>query len=159
MLEQPFFNPHRGEMTFSEVVEDLVSDMGAHSKDRFEILIGTDSSTSQRHVDFVSAIVLHKIGRGGRYFWTRHRERRIESLRQRIWREAWLSFELAQELIGKLSDTTLLQFDLEIHVDVGRHGRTREMIDEVVGMIIANGFAVRIKPEAYAASSVADKHT
>ena len=159
MLAQPFFNPHRGEMTFAEVIEDLVSDMSTHRGDRFEILIGTDSSVSQNHVDYVSAIVLHKIGRGGRYFWTRSRERRTDSLRQRIWREAWLSFELAQEVIGRLRDTTLLQFDLEIHVDVGTRGRTRELIDEVVGMIRANGFSVRIKPEAFAASSVADKHT
>jgi predicted RNase H-related nuclease YkuK (DUF458 family) len=33
------------------------------------------------------------------------------------------------------------------------------MIDEVVGMIIGNGMRVRIKPHAYAATSVADKHT
>jgi len=146
-------------MRFVEVVEDLIADMSANAKDHFEILIGTDSSISQRHVDYVSAIVLHKIGRGGRYFWTRSRERHTGSLRQRIWREAWLSFELAQEVIARLSDRSMLQFDLEIHVDVGRRGRTREMIDEVVGMIVANGFAVRIKPEAFAASSVADKHT
>ncbi len=159
MVKQPFYNPHDGEMTFSEVIRTVVGEMKAHPNDRFEILIGTDSSTAPKHLDLVSAIVLHNIGRGGRYFWTRRRERRSPSLRQQIWREAWLSFELAQRVIERLGALSFLQFNLEIHVDIGENGRTKELIDEVVGMIIGNGLAVRIKPHAYAASAVADKHT
>lgn len=154
-----FYNPHRGEMSFDEVVDELVAEMSSNPKDRFEILIGTDSSTTVDRLDFVSAVVLHRLGKGGRYFWTRRRERAMSSLRQRIWREAWLSFELAQKLIARLPAVSLLHYNLEIHVDIGENGRTKEMIDEVVGMIIGNGFAVRIKPHAYAASAVADKHT
>jgi len=159
MLSQPFYNPHLGRMTFDEVVGSIVEQMTGDSKARFELLIGTDSSTTLDRLDIVSAIVLHNVGRGGRYFWTRRREKKPHSLRQQIWREAWLSFELAQHLIERLGALSLLQFNLEIHVDIGENGKTKEMIDEVVGMIIANGLAVRIKPHAYAASSVADKHT
>jgi len=159
MVEQPFFNPHDGEMTFPEVISTLVREMRTAPKDPFEILIGTDSSTSTHHLDLVSAVVLHRVGHGGRYFWTRRRERRSPSLRQQIWREAWLSFELAQHVIERLGAVSFLQFNLEIHVDIGENGRTKELIDEVVGMIIGNGLAVRIKPHAYAASAVADKHT
>jgi len=159
MLDQTFYNPSIGEMTFDDVISTLVSEMESHSREQFELLIGTDSSTSTNHLELVSAIVLHKIGRGGRYFWTRKRERRTRSLRHQIWREAWLSFELAQHVIRRLESGSLLQFNLEIHVDIGENGPTKELIDEVVGMIIGNGLAVRIKPHAYAASAVADKHT
>jgi len=159
MLTRPFFNPHLGKMMFDDVIETIVAEMKEYRKERFEILIGTDSSCSTNHLDLVSAIVLHKVGKGGRYFWTRRREKLIPSLRQRIWREAWLSFELAQHVIERLGAMSFLQFNLEIHVDIGENGRTKELIDEVVGMIIGNGLAVRIKPHAYAASSVADKHT
>jgi len=159
MLSQPFFNPHLGQMTFDEVVESIIGEMRGSSRDRFELLIGTDSSTTLDRLDVVSAIVLHRVGRGGRYYWTRRHERRPQSLRQQIWREAWLSYELAQHLIRRLASLSFLTFNLEIHVDIGENGKTKEMIDEVVGMIIANGLAVRIKPHAYAASSVADKHT
>lgn len=159
MLDQAFYNPSIGEMTFGDVISTIVSEMEGHSKEQFELLIGTDSSTSTNHLELVSAIVLHKIGRGGRYFWTRKRERRTSSLRHQIWREAWLSFELAQHVIRRLESESLLQFNLEIHVDIGENGPTKELIDEVVGMIIGNGLAVRIKPHAYAASAVADKHT
>ena len=154
-----FYNPHAGELTFDEVVATIVGEMNADPKARYEILIGTDSSSGAEQLDFVSAIVLHKLGKGGRYFWTRRRERKIHSFRQKIWREAWLSFELAQRLLEHLSASSFLDFNLEIHVDIGENGRTKEMIDEVVGMIIGSGFAVQIKPKAYAASSVADKYT
>lgn len=146
-------------MTFDDVISTIVSEMASGSHDRFALLIGTDSSTSTSGLDLVSAIVLHRIGLGGRYFWTRRRERRAPSLRFQIWREAWLSFELAQDVIRGLEKHSLLQVDLEIHVDIGENGRTKELIDEVVGMIIGGGMAVRIKPHAYAASAVADKHT
>lgn len=159
MLDQVFQNPSIGEMAFDEVMSTIVSEMKRGSQEQFELLIGTDSSTSNNHIDLVSAVVLHKIGRGGRYFWTRKRERRSPSLRHKIWREAWLSFELAQHVLRNLESKSLLQFNLEIHVDIGENGRTGELIDEVVGMIIGSGFAVRIKPHAYAASAVADKHT
>jgi predicted RNase H-related nuclease YkuK (DUF458 family) len=159
MQLQSFYNPHLGQMSFDDVVETIIDEMRGNPKDRFELLIGTDSSTSIDRVDMVSAIVLHRVGHGGRYFWTRSREPRPQSLRQQIWREAWLSFELAQHLIAQLSALTFLTFNLEIHVDIGENGKTKEMIDEVVGMIIANGLSVRIKPYAFAASSVADKHT
>jgi hypothetical protein len=158
-MDERFFNPHLGEISFEDVVATIVEGMEEDPKARYEILIGTDSSSGPDEVDFVSAIVLHKLGKGGRYFWTRRRERRIATLRQKIWREAWLSFELAQRLLAHFADFAPLRFNLEIHVDIGESGRTKEMIDEVVGMIIGSGFSVRIKPHAYAASSVADKYT
>ena len=49
--------------------------------------------------------------------------------------------------------------DVEIHVDIGQKGPTRELIAEVVGMIRGNGFNVKTKPDAFGASSVADRHT
>ncbi len=158
-MEERFYNPHAGALSFDGMVRAIVAEMRADPKASYEILVGTDSSVGGIQVDYVSAIVIHKIGKGGHYYWMRRREKKTGSLRQRIWREAWLSFELAQRLLKRLSDFSLLTFNLEIHVDIGENGPTKVMIDEVVGMIIGSGFAVRIKPEAYAATSVADKYT
>ena len=46
-----------------------------------------------------------------------------------------------------------------IHADVGEGGKTKDMIKEVVGLIKSNGFEAKIKPEAFAASVVADRFT
>jgi hypothetical protein len=52
----------------------------------------------------------------------------------------------------------IIHNELEIHVDIGQKGPTKEMIREIVGMVRGNGFFVKIKPESFAASTLADRH-
>jgi predicted RNase H-related nuclease YkuK (DUF458 family) len=59
----------------------------------------------------------------------------------------------------KLSSNGWENLDIEIHLDVGEQGKTKEIVREVVGMVTGSGFDARIKPESYGASSVADKYT
>ncbi len=158
-MSEQFVNPNIGTLTFGEVVKEIAREMHRDPRADYDVFVGTDSSTGGDSVDFVRAIVVHKRGKGGRYFWSRQREPKFPSLRHRIWREALLSFDLAQRLLRALSSSTLLQFNLEIHVDIGKNGSTRELINEVVGMIVGSGFDVKIKPDAVAATSVADKYT
>ncbi|HED03940.1 MAG TPA: hypothetical protein ENI60_04135 [Candidatus Fraserbacteria bacterium] len=153
-----FYSPSQGRMSFDQVLKEIVTIMEEDPKDRYEIMVGSDSHSLPGEVNFVSAIIVHRVGKGGRYFWCRQRQQRIYTLRQKIYHEATLSFELAQLLMEELRLRTVLDYDLEIHVDVGRVGKTRELIDEVVGMIVGSGFQVKIKPDSCAASSVADKH-
>lgn len=153
-----FYSPSQGRLSFDQVLDEIVAIMEEDPKDRYEIMVGSDSHSLPGEVNFVSAIIVHRVGKGGRYFWCRQRQQRIYTLRQKIYHEATLSFELAQLLMEELQLRTVLDYDLEIHVDVGRVGKTRELIDEVVGMIVGSGFQVKIKPDSCAASSVADKH-
>ena len=67
-----------------------------------------------------------------------------------------LAEKIVPRLTRKLNGEKYL---LEIHIDVGEQGPTREMIKEVVGMVNGNGFEARTKPEAFGACCVADKHT
>ncbi len=171
--DSAFYSPSEGRMGFTEVVEHIVTLMSEEPEDHYEIVVGSDCHDTpvgerfNRHqreaakappMEFVSAIIVHRLGKGGRYFWRRVREENIYTLRQKIYKEASLSFELARRLLRELAARTMLDYNLEIHIDVGEHGRTRELIDEVVGYIRGSGFAVKTKPDSYAASSVADKH-
>jgi predicted RNase H-related nuclease YkuK (DUF458 family) len=154
-----YHSPTLGRLTFSEVIEEIVAMMASAPADLFSIVVGTDSQTYYGEAEYVTAIVVHRVGKGGRYFWRRVVERKPKTLRDRIWREAWLSYETAQTLIEAFKNRGISDCRLEIHVDIGRGGRTRELVEEVVGAIRGSGFFVRTKPEAYAASVVADKHT
>jgi len=156
-----FYNPTEGRLNFGEVIDEIVGMMGQDQRSEYEVVVGTDSHapSGDHEIDFVSAIVVHRVGKGGRYFWKRVREDGIYTLRDKIYKEAFLSFELAKELMKRLEEETLLDYNLEIHVDVGQHGKTKDIIDEVVGMIIGSGFQVKTKPDSYGASTVADKHT
>lgn len=161
-MDTQFHNPTRGEMSFDEVIYDLVDYMESDPDREYELIVGSDSSGTSEEPSFVSVIVVHKVGRGARYFWTREIDHENNyPLRQRIYREASLSLELAENLIDKFKKALSLQkleYDFQIHVDIGREGPTKELIQEVVGMIESNGFEAYIKPEAYGASTVADKH-
>lgn len=170
--DSTFYSPSEGSISFEELVARIVALMAQEPQDHYEIVVGTDCHDTpiaeefNHHrelgkappMEFVSAIIVHHIGKGGRYFWRRVRERNIYTLRQKIHKEASISFELARRLMRELASRTMLDYNLEIHIDVGQRGRTRELIDEVVGYIRGSGFAVKTKPDAYAASSVADKH-
>ncbi len=127
----------------------------------FRIVVGTDSElVGKSSAHFVSAIVVHHVGHGGVYFWGSVTKDGIHDLRQRMYEEATYSLTLAQRLLEefKTKDLPLEKF-LEIHVDVGEGGETRAMISEIVGMIKGSGFLCKTKPDSFAASNVADRHT
>lgn len=156
-----FISPTQGELGFAAVIDEISKFIEAEPA-KYKLIVGTDSEDGAE-VDFVSVIVMHRVGTCARYFWTKMREAKMPSLRQRIYHEATLSLALAQQLtqgVGEILNGYLTSgaCELEVHVDIGQFGPTRDMIKEIVGMIHGNGFAVKIKPESYAASSVADKH-
>ena len=164
MISSERFNsPSKGRMDFGAVVEDLAEFMKEDADHPYKLVVGTDSEHVGTAVNFVSVILVHRVGRCARYFWRRTQTPPMTSLRQRIYHEATLSLALAQDLThgvgevlnGYLSDGTC---QLEVHVDIGQVGATRDMIKEIAGMVMGSGFTVKIKPESYAASAVADKH-
>ncbi|MBI2582820.1 ribonuclease H-like YkuK family protein, partial [Candidatus Azambacteria bacterium] len=142
-------------MTLPEVVGELRAYMNEVPEASYRVIIGTDSN--HRGVDFVTAIVVHRVGKGGRYFWRRETKTKPFVLRTRIWEEALMSLHVAQALTAELGAENHVVSKPTIHVDIGENGPTRAMIQEVVGMIRGNGFPVYIKPESYAASTVADR--
>lgn len=124
--------------------------------------IDSDSKNGGRQINLVTAILIHRKGFGGKYFWRKKHQNNIHSLRDKIYAETITSLTFASifvPLFKKHLNGQAPNYNLEIHVDVGEHGDTRNMIKEVVGMVTGNGFVAKTKPEAYAASYVADKHT
>ena len=65
-----------------------------------------------------------------------------------MYAEALASIGMAQRLESGPTLRPMLQSNIEIHVDVGEAGPTREMIQELVGMIVAHGYAAKTKPES-----------
>jgi predicted RNase H-related nuclease YkuK (DUF458 family) len=159
-----FISPSQGELTIRGVVRELVTFMRREPDFFYRLVIGTDSKTGplngRQKVAFVTAIVIHRKGKGGRYFWQKKKLEKIASMRDKIYTETLLSIQMAEKLVPELTKRLNGErYRLEIHIDVGDNGPTREMIREVVGMVHGNGFAAKTKPEAYGAFVVADKHT
>lgn len=155
-----FNSPTFGSLTLEEVRKKILQFMASQPENKYQLVIGSDSQPKNGHgCDFVTAIVVHRLGLGGIYFWKRIVETKSLVLRTRIYQEATLSLTTAEEFLKVFKKDGITKYDVEIHVDIGKFGETREMISEVVGMIRGSGFIVKIKPESYGASKVADRHT
>lgn len=129
----------------------------------YRLIIGTDSQARRKNgkaeIDYVTAVVAHRIGRGARYYWRKEKKNKIPVLRDKIYTETLMSLDVAQEIVPCLREAiSPTKYDFEIHIDVGPLGPTRDMIKEVVGMVNGSGFEAKTKPESWGASSVADKH-
>ncbi len=142
-----------------KVAEEVERFIESDDKFCYVVTVGTDSERlSDKTADFVTAIVVRRVGNGGRYFWRRTKHGPYHTLRDRIIQEVMLSLDTAREILARLKEIPGLDFSFEVHVDVGEGGETKAMITEVVGMIRAHNFEAKTKPESYAATSVADKH-
>ena len=133
----------------------------------YDIVVGCDSSSDEK-LSFPIAIVILKVGQGGRFFLKRIRypksqKKRLSNWHQRVLQEVLLSCELAlsfREALQKRNKQNGNQLNYQfryIHADIGSGGPTKDMIREVVGLIKSNGFEPKIKPESFAASVVADR--
>lgn len=159
-----FISPTVGKLTIEKMMAELVGFMDEDPDSSYSLVIGTDSKSQklneEQTVDFVTAVVIHRKGKGGRYFWQKNKKDKIKTLRDKIYTETFLSLSMAQKLVPQFkSKFDVARYNFEIHIDVGQNGPTREMIKEVVGIVNGNGFTARTKPESYGAFVVADKHT
>lgn len=155
------FNSSTGlKITTEGVSDQIVEFIKSDPKKEYKIIIGTDSQALEgREADFVTAVVVHRKGNGGRYFWRRIKNEKFHTMRDRIIHEVMTSLDVAKLILDQLKHNLMeTDWDFEIHVDVGKNGPSRELIQEVVGMVRANNFEARTKPQSYAASSVADRH-
>lgn len=127
-----------------------------------ELHVGSDSQQFGQLTEYVTVVVLTRKGKGGRVFFTRERVPRIRSLRERLYKEVWMSTELAMELtstpdIGASDEVSV--DDVTIHVDanVDPAYKSSEYVQELAGLCVGMGFKqVLLKPDSWAASHAAD---
>ena len=140
---------------------DIVPLVEAHYQDGGTVHIGTDSHLKQRKCVFSTAICL--IGAGHRanntYFISRMHTNAhsYKALIHRITEEVQKSVDMGLKLLELCP-----KIDIELHLDVSpehlQEG-TSKFSKMLVGFARGSGFECKIKPNAFAASSVADKHS
>ncbi|WP_027364310.1 ribonuclease H-like YkuK family protein [Desulfotruncus alcoholivorax] len=153
-----FISPSKGRLSFDKMMKDITEYIKGLPLSSYKIIIGTDSMVREETC-FITAVVVHRLGKGARYYYRKIKHRKIKSIRQKVFYETALSLELGGQIAKFFSESGFAELQVEIHIDVGLQGETKSLIKEVVGMVTGSGFQAKIKPEAYGASSVADKHT
>lgn len=154
-----------GEVALKDIPEKLklFYDKNKHYGTPFNIIIGTDSQNHQK-TKIVSVIAITCEGRGGIFFSCANYVDRINSVKEKLNHETGNSLVIATELIDIFENTdgleeVYLEVPISIHIDAGNspRGKTFSLIKDLVGWVSSTGFECKIKPDSFAASSIADK--
>lgn len=151
-----FTSPTYGELSMVEVAKRINYYIKQEKQYPYKVIVGTDSQVKEETI-FVTAIIVHRVGKGAIYFYSKESNNTFKDFRQRILNETNMSLETASELKKYLCEID--ESNLEIHVDIGNEGRSRELIKEIVGWVMGVGYKIMIKPDSHGASKVADRYT
>ena len=126
-----------------------------------KIFIGTDSFISSRKVCFASAVCLYGGSMPGRYFFFRENvsNKSYNVLVSRITEETRRSVEIACLLMDEYNFNSSL---IELHLDVSPFSAgnaTSKFSDMLKGYVQGYGLDYRLKPDAWASQSIADRHS
>lgn len=159
-------------MSFDQVFEHIVKFMQSHPCSNFRLMIGTDSQVHHTKTIFITGIVILNEGNG---VWACIRKvnipRRMLHLHERISYELSLSEEVVslftEEKKNQLIEIVLpflyqgATFTMEGHIDIGaeKKNKTSEFVKEMVTRMEAMGVEPKIKPNAFVASSYANRYT
>ena len=126
-----------------------------------KIFIGSDSFISREKVCFASALCLHGGDNGGRYFFYKDflPKMKYKQLVARITEETRRSVEIACLLMDEYGVNSQ---SIELHLDVspfGTNNGTSKYSDMLKGYVQGFGVGYRLKPNAWASQTIADKHS
>lgn len=157
-------SPTWGRLTFTEMLEKIEAYLSECKDAQYRFIIGTDSQIfNGSKAVFVTALIVHRIGKGAVFFYEKELFPRQFALEERMFTEVarslTLASRLAEQTSGRDRDFCWSSADIEIHVDVGKNGKTRDLVNSIVGMVKGSGFNCQTKPMACGASSVADRYT
>jgi predicted RNase H-related nuclease YkuK (DUF458 family) len=169
-LQSNFYNPTRGNLSAEKVIEEMTGYIAEKPEKFYDIIVGCDSSSGEEP-HFPIAVAILRVGEGGRFFlkkvtYPSSVNKKFTNWKNRILEEVLLSCELAlflrenfKKKIQSLENKDFRYQFRYIHADIGENGQTKDMVKELTGLIRGNGFEPKIKPEAYIASTVADRYS
>lgn len=139
--------------TLTEIdIPDIRAFVRENSRDGQEVHIGCDSLQQKDKTAFVTVVCIITKSKGGRVAYSRESVPRIKSLRERLLREVQRSVDLGLILSPFVSGPLTVSIDANPVVKY----KSSEYIKELVGYVVGQGFKVLVKPDSYAATTVAD---
>jgi predicted RNase H-related nuclease YkuK (DUF458 family) len=141
-------------------MENIEQALSTHVSNNGNVFIGCDSFVKGGKCIFATAICLHGADqqRGGRYYWIRetYNAKKYNNLSYRIFSEVSKAVSMAMKLSYRFPEA-----NIELHIDVSSKetAKTSKFVDALTGFATSAGFVSKIKPYAWAAAAIADKHS
>ncbi|WP_100408411.1 ribonuclease H-like YkuK family protein [Bacillus solitudinis] len=159
-------------MSFEDVFCRILKFIRIQPSGNYRLILGTDSQVHAKETIFITGIVIKNNGKGA---WACIRKiaipRKMIHLHERISYETQLTEEVASQFTEshkhKLINIILpyvyqgATFTIEGHIDIGsgQRNKTRKFVQEMVSRIESIGIEPKIKPDAFVASSYANRYT
>lgn len=159
-----FYSMTYGEVLLEEIPEKLLQFYNERKAfgNSFNLIIGTDSQ-NRHDTKIVTVITIVCEGYGGIFFYSKMYAPLIESVREKLQVETGQSLIIANRLLEQLEGAQYKELlnnaPMTIHIDAGNspRGKTANLIDGLIGWVHATGLNCEVKPNSFAASSIADK--
>ena len=137
-----------------DAIEDIREHIGYYNTHPYTIHVGTDTKPYLDYTTVITTICFREKGKGAIVAYQKCKTSVFPSMRDRLFHETLVSLEVAAvilQLTGKRPT---------IHADVNpkKDALSNITIDAIMGMIKGLGYAVLVKPEAWAAD-IADMYT
>ncbi len=156
-----------GEVEIRQIAKIIKKKLEENPEQRFVLAVGSDSQNTFE-TRMVQVIVLPQVGTGGIFFYNSARLKQIKTLREKLLKETEYSLEVANELLCELErlfdlenfDYTAYPVELQFHCDIGYSGKSGLIVRDLLGYVkgmLQESFEIFIKPNAFAASCIADK--
>ena len=143
---------------YTTIAQDIKATKVKFADEDIKFYVGTDSQRKKYDVVYVTAIVLYRKKSGGSVYILKEREK-LTDMHTRLWNETEKAIKVATEL-----NTFLVDFNLrvdEVHADLNpdKNYKSNTLVKSCLGYICGMGFEGKVKPQAWAASKVANIHT
>ncbi len=154
-----------GALTLPEVADKLLDFYEKHKDYDTDItlMIGTDSQNFA-YTKIVNVIAIICQGHGGIFFHHISHVDLLVDVRRKLHEETTESLDIAEKLVELLEsdkkyEEKNLNTPIQLHIDAGNsdRGKTKTLIRELTGQVTACGYTACVKPDSYAASSIADR--
>ena len=156
-----FENTTGKKFTFNQMVNEVIRWTGEYHDSNFTYVVATDSQVHKVrrkaiwYTTYITLVWVHRESKGGRLFIIKDKvDGKIEMVK-RLMRETELSIALMTEISeSRLKDRI---DDFSVHIDVGRLGKSKSVVESCLGWVLGMGWNAEIKPEAIGAYCCADR--
>lgn len=144
--------------TFHQPIEQLVEQAILREQafgHRLKVCVGSDSHVYGDSIQYATAIVFIREGKGAFTFIKKHRAQQEISIKERMLNEVNLSVAIAYAICPLLDK---YQVEMEVHADINTDPEFKSNIalKDAMGYILGMGYVFKAKPYAFASTNCAD---
>ena len=145
-----------GELLKLPIIDEVRLTLIEEQANKIKVCIGTDSQVKGNIIEFATAIVFIREGKGGFIFHNLYQTERKMALKERMIQEVSDSIQVAYAICPILEEHSI---ELEVHADINTDPqfRSNAALKEAMGYILGMGYTFKAKPDAFASSYCANK--